>query len=189
MITNGSRLNLPVPRSFHRRERPSPEEATRAPSKTRRKADMHALQQLGEALVALDAARFDELAKEAALSERLVDAIAQARSISAWGGRRRQLQYVGKLMRDVDPDPIRKRLDAWAHGRGEGAARLHAIERWRERLIDEPAALDELVAAHPGLDRPRFRALIAKARDERARAAAPHAYRELFRQLRDLDHG
>jgi ribosome-associated protein len=178
-----------VPRPLHRRERPSPEEAARAPSKTRRKAEMHALQELGEALVVLDAARFDELAEAVALPERLVEAIGQARAIGAWGGRRRQLQYVGKLMRGVDPEPIRKRLDAWAQGRGEDAARLHAIERLRERLIDEPAALDELVAEHPGVDRPRFRSLIAKARDERARAAAPHAYRELFRQLKALDHG
>jgi ribosome-associated protein len=156
------------------------------PSKTRLKADMHALQDLGEALVALDARRFDVVVEEAALPERLVDAIRAARSITAHGGRRRQLQYVGKLMRGVDPAPIRSRLDAWAEGRDADAAKLHALERLRERLLTEPGALDELVATHPTLDRPRLRSLVAKAKDERAKGAPPHAFRELWRALREL---
>jgi ribosome-associated protein len=162
------------------------EEPAPPPSKTRRKADMHALQDLGEALVELDARRFDVVVEEAGLPERLVDAIRAARSITAHGGRRRQLQYVGKLMRGVDPTPIRTRLDAWAEGRDADAAKLHALERLRERLLTEPAALDELVARHPTLDRPRFRSLVAKAKDERAKSAPPHAFRELWRALREL---
>ena len=158
-----------------------------APSKTRRKAEMHALQDLGEALIALDPKRLAELATEAALPERLVDAINQARSITAWGGRKRQRQYVGKLMRDVDPEPIRRRLDLWAHGHAVDSARQHALEQWRERLLAEPAALDLLAAERPRLDRPRFRALIARARDEHARGQPPHAFRELFRELKALD--
>ena len=157
------------------------------PSKTRRKAEMHALQDMGEALIMLDPKRLAELASEAALPDRLVDAIRDARSITAWGGRKRQLQFVGKLMRDVDPEPIRRRLDLWAHGHTVDTARQHALEQWRDRLIAEPAALDALSAEHPRLDRPRFRALIAKARDERDRAQPPHAYRELFRELKALD--
>jgi len=150
---------------------------------------MHDLQHLGEALVALDQAHFAQIASDYALPERLVEAIREARGITAWGGRRRQLQYVGKLMRGVDPEPIRRRLDAWAHNRGEDAARMHALERWRERLLEEPDALDELAATHPGLDRPHFRSLVAKARDERTRGGPPHAYRELYRQLKALDGG
>jgi ribosome-associated protein len=161
-------------------------DAAQPPSKTRRKADMHALQDLGEALVGLDARRFDVVVEEAQLPERLVDAIRAARSITAHGGRRRQLQYVGKLMRGVDPAPIRARLDAWAEGRDADAAKLHALERLRERLLTEPAALDDLVATHPTVDRPRLRSLIAKAKDERARSAPPHAFRELWRALREL---
>jgi ribosome-associated protein len=156
-------------------------------SKTRRKAEMHALQDLGEALIALDPKRLAELATEAALPERLVDAINQARSITAWGGRKRQLQFVGKLMRDVDPEPIRRRLDLWAHGHATDSARQHALEQWRERLIAEPAALDLLAAQKPWLDRRRFRALIARARDEQAQGQPPHAFRELFRELKALD--
>jgi ribosome-associated protein len=162
------------------------DDAPLPPSKTRRKADMHALQDLGEALVGLDARRFDVVVEEAALPERLVDAIRAARSITAHGGRRRQLQYVGKLMRGVDPAPIRARLDAWAEGRDADAAKLHALERLRERLLAEPAALDDLVATHPTLDRPRLRSLIARAKDERVRGAPPHAFRELWRALREL---
>ena len=148
---------------------------------------MHALQDLGEALIALDPKRLAELAIEAALPERLVDAINQARSITAWGGRKRQRQFVGKLMRDVDPDPIRRRLDLWAHGHAIDSARQHALEQWRDRLLAEPAALDLLAAEKPRLDRPRFRALIARARDEHARGQPPHAFRELFRELKALD--
>ena len=157
------------------------------PSKTRRKAEMHALQDLGEALIRLDPKRLDLLAAEAALPERLVDAIREAQSITAWGGRKRQLQYVGKLMRNVDPEPIRRRLDLWAHGHAIDSARQHALEQWRDRLIAEPAALDLLAAQKPRLDRPRFRALIARARDEHARGQPPHAFRELFRELKALD--
>lgn len=157
------------------------------PSKTRRKAAMHALQDLGEALVGLDPKRFAMLADEAALPPRLVDAILEARSITAWGARKRQLQYVGRLMRDVDPEPIRRRLELWAHGHAVDSAHQHALEQWRDRLIAEPAALDLLAASRPRLDRPRFRALITRARDERARGQPPHAFRELFRELKALD--
>jgi ribosome-associated protein len=161
----------------------------RPPSKSRRKAEMHALQDVGEALVLLEPKRLAELAAEVALPERLCDAIREARSITARGGRKRQLQYVGKLMRDVDAEPIRRRLGLWAQGQEIDAARQHALERWRDRLLAEPDALDALSAEHPRLDRPRFRALIAKARDERDRGQPPHAYRELFRELKALAAG
>ncbi len=172
-------------RSNERPRAPEAEPAA-APSKTRRKAEMHARQDLGERLVALEPGRFAEVAAEAALPERLVDAIVAARSITAWGGRKRQLQFVGKLMREIDPAPIERRLDAWAHGQAIDAARQHGLERWRERLLAEPDALDALAALHPTLDRPRFRSLVAKARTERERGAPPHAYRELFRELKAL---
>jgi len=159
----------------------------RPPSKTRRKAEAHALQDIGEALVALPPSQLIRLAADVALPDRLVEAVREARSITAWGGRKRQLQYVGKLMRDIDPEPIRRQLDRWAHRRDSETARQHAMERWRDRLIADPAAIDALAAEHPRLDRPRLHALIAKARAERERGEPPHAYRELFRELRALD--
>ena len=193
-----SARTMPQPDERERRHRHSGVDADAAaapddplndspPSKTRRKAEMHALQDMGEALIRLDPKRLAELASEAGLPDRLVEAIREARSITAWGGRKRQLQFVGKLMRDVDPEPIRRRLDLWAHGHTVDTSRQHALEEWRDRLVGEPAALDSLSAQHPGLDRPRFRALIARARDERARGQPPHAYRELFRELKALD--
>lgn len=149
---------------------------------------MHALQDLGEALVALDVRRFDELSALVGMPERLVDAIRDARTITSWGARKRQVQYIGKLMRDVDAAPIRERLDAWAHGRDEQTVRSHALERLRESLLAEPGALDRLALAHPALDRARIEALIAQARIERDEGRPPHAYRELFRTLKSLDH-
>jgi ribosome-associated protein len=157
------------------------------PSKTKRKAQMLALQDIGEALVGLEPKRLAELASEASLPDTLVEAIREARTITAWGARKRQLQYIGKLMREVDPEPIRRRLALLAHGRDAGTARMHALEQWRDRLIAEPATLDRLASEFPRLDRPRFRALIQKARDERERGGAPHALRELFRELKALD--
>lgn len=158
----------------------------RPPSKSQRKIEMHALQDLGETLVGLDPKRFAELAVEAALPERLVEAVVQARGITAWGGRKRQLQFIGKLMRDLDPAPVRRRLDLWAHGHQVDSARHHALERWRERLLAEPDALDALAAGYPRVDLPRLRSLIARAREERASGSPPHAYRELFRELKAI---
>lgn len=155
-------------------------------SKTRRKAAMHALQDLGEAIVALEPRHFAALLRALDLPERLRDAVIEARGIRAHGGRKRQLQYVGKLMRDVDPAPISAWLEGLAHGRQQDAARLHAVERWRDRLLAEPDALDALAAAHPALDRPRLRMLVARVREERAASAPPHAYRELFRSVKAL---
>jgi ribosome-associated protein len=151
-------------------------------SKTRRKAEMHDLQSLGETLVQLSAARLSELG----LPERLADAIEQARGISKHEARRRQMQYIGRLMRDVDPEPIRTRLALWGAAPVAEKARLAAVERWRERLLVDSAALDQLCAAAPHADRALLSALVARVQGERARAAPPHAYRELFRVLNTL---
>ena len=151
-----------------------------APSKTQRKAAMHALQDLGEAMVRLSPARLSALA----LPERLADAIADARTITRWEARRRQMQFIGRLMRDVDPEPIQARLDQWAGGPNAEKARLANVERWRIRLLSETGALDRFCAENAAADRPRLEALLARARDERAQP--PHAYRELFRMLNEL---
>ena len=151
-----------------------------APSKTRRKHAMHALQDLGEELVALDPRRLKDLD----LPERLVDAIVQARGITAHEGRRRQIQYIGKLMRTIDPAPLQAALAAWARGPREENARFAAVERWRDRLLVDPAALNEFVGAYPQADRRHLESLIHDANLERARGGPPHRYRELFRQLK-----
>ncbi len=159
------------------------------PSKTRRKAEMHALQDLGERLIDLDDGKLDALSGEALLPERLVEAVREARRITAWGARKRQLQFIGRLMREVDPAPVEQRLEAWSQGLHADTARQHALERWRTRLIDEPDALAALASAYPALDAATLRPLIAKARDERLRGTPPHAFREIFRVLKALDGG
>ena len=150
------------------------------PSKTRRKHEMHALQDLGEALVALDARRLQKLD----LPERLVDAIVQARGIRAHEGRRRQIQYIGKLMRTIDPEPVQAALEDWAKGPKEDNARFAVLERWRDRLLAEPTALNEFVGTYPQADRRHLESLIHDANLERTRGGPPHRYRELFRQLK-----
>ena len=173
---------------MHRSDRAPPPTApeAEAPSKTRRKQAMHALQDLGEALIALDAKRLGELG----LPERLVDAVTVARGIRAHEGRRRQLQYIGKLMRDVDPAPIREALARWAAGVPDDHARFAAVERWRDELMVDDGALARFAAAHPAADHPALAALVRDARAERARGSPPHRYRALFRTLRQaVDSG
>lgn len=155
------------------------------PSKTQRKHEMHALQALGVDLVALDPARLASLA----LPEPLVDAIATARTLARHEARRRQMQYIGRLMRDVDPEPIRAALAAWGEAPRRERERFAALERWRERILDEPGGLQAFLDAHPGASRERLAPLAEAAREERARHARPHRYRALFRELERLhDH-
>ena len=149
-------------------------------SKTRRKHAMLELQALGAELVELPAARIAALG----LPEDLAQAIDAARRITAHEGRRRQIQYIGRLMRDVDPAPIRAALDVAKGGSREATARQHLLERWRARLLDDDAALTEFADAHPGTDLQELRALIRNARHELKIGRPPRAFRELFAFLR-----
>ena len=154
--------------------------ASAPPSKSRRKREMHDLQQLGEALCGLDSARLATLD----LPERLADAIALTRTLTSHEGRRRQMQYIGRLMREIDPEPVRATLAGWARGPGVERARFATAERWRERVLDDPAGMDAFVAAHPRVNRATLQSLVADARTERAQRGAPHKYRALFRELK-----
>jgi ribosome-associated protein len=150
-------------------------------SKTRRKADMHALQALGAALVDLAPARLAALD----LPEPLAEAVREARRISSHEARRRQVQYIGKLMRGVDPGPIRAAI-AQAEGSSAAArARHRRLEQWRERLLADDAALTEFAREHAGADLQALRALIRNARRELTEARPPRAQRELYRLLRE----
>ncbi len=154
-------------------------------SKSQRKREMHALQALGETLVALPA---EQLAR-IALPETLHEAIMQARSISQRGALRRQLQYVGRLMREVDADQIRNRLQSVQAGTVRDVAMLHRAERWRERLLADETAMSEFVAAFPATDVQQLRTLLRNAKREMAAGRPPRAYRELFRNIRDILSG
>ena len=157
-------------------------QAEEKPSKTARKRAMHELQTLGERLVGLNAEQLAAIA----LPEDLQDAIERARHITKHEARRRQLQYIGRLMRDVDPEPIREKLKVWDGVSIEETARLHRIERWREKLLEDDGGVDALVRVHPGVDTRLLGALVRKAREERSAGQPPRAYRELFRALRNI---
>ena len=133
-------------------------------SKTQRKREMQALQELGEELVALGADKLAELE----LPSRLLDAVLDAKRISKFGALRRQMQYLGRLMRDADADAIRSQLDVWKGASVAETARVHAIERWRTRLIGDELALGELLDQYPRADAQRLRALVRNIKREAA---------------------
>ncbi len=152
------------------------------PSKTQRKNEAHALQALGIALVALNRERLAQVD----LPESLRDAVLAAQKITAHEGRRRQMQFIGKLMRHIDPAPIQARLDEWNSVSAEQIARMHQIERWRDRLLAEPAALGELATSFPQADLQPLRTLIRNTLRERAQNKPPKNYRAMFQLLRDI---
>jgi ribosome-associated protein len=152
------------------------------PSKSQLKRESTALQDLGEALVALPADRLKRLD----LPDNLRIAVNEARRITAHGALRRQYQYIGKVMRNIDPAPIRAQLEVFAGKSREHKAWLHGLERWRDRLLADGNALGELVAEHPDVDIQQIRTLIRNALREREQSKPPRAFRELFRILREL---
>ncbi|HTT10527.1 MAG TPA: ribosome biogenesis factor YjgA [Burkholderiaceae bacterium] len=166
----------------------APEEATlpgapdgRAPSKTKRKQAMAALQQLGEDLLRLNAAQLARID----LPEPLRDALLEAHRVTAHEGRRRQLQYIGRLMRRVDPEPIRGALAAASGASRAAVALMHRCERLRDRLLEDDQALTEFLSEHPQADAQPLRALIRAARREVAAGVAPKHMRQLYRWLHE----
>lgn len=153
------------------------------PSKTRRKKDSHDLQDLGEALVAMPDGRLVDLP----MDESLLDAIRQYRVTRTHEGRRRQMQYIGKLMRRNDPEPLREAVAAMQLGQAKDALALHDAERWRNELIASDSALDTWLVEHPQADVQQLRSLIRAARKDASVAPEQRsgkAFRELFRFLR-----
>jgi ribosome-associated protein len=150
-------------------------------SKTRRKQEMHELQSLGAALVGLSAAHLERMR----LPEELAQAVREARAIASHEARRRQVQYIGRLMRALDPAPIRAQLAAVAGGSAQERARHQRLEHWRSRLLEDDGALTEFAREHAVADLQPLRALIRNARKEQAEGRPPRASRELFRVLRE----
>ncbi|MFO7306555.1 MAG: ribosome biogenesis factor YjgA [Gammaproteobacteria bacterium] len=154
------------------------------PSKSERKRQSEDLQALGEALIDLPQAELDALD----LPETLRDAVMLARRITARSGLYRQKQYIGKLMRKIDTEPIRAALEARRQRDRAHTLQFRRIEHWRDRLLREgTAALDALRAevVRP-IDEQALASLVERARRERAQKAPPRAARELFRMLRDV---
>lgn len=158
------------------------------PSKTQLKKEMHELQDLGEALVALPEDRVTDLP----ISESLRDAVAEYKRTRSFEGKRRQMQYIGKLMRKNEVEPIREAVAAMRLGRAKDALALHEAERWRVELLASDDALTRWMGEHPGSDLQQLRSLIRAARKDAA--ATPEqrngrAYRELFQFIKSQPEG
>lgn len=153
-------------------------------SKTRRKRQMHDLQAVGIALTKLPA---DQLAR-VELPERLREAIEAARGITKHEALRRQMQLIGKLMRQVDAEPIAAQLEAFRAPASRETALFHRAERWRNALVSQDDAIDRFLAEFPAADGAKLRRLAAEAREEREAQRAPKRFRELFQVVSALLH-
>lgn len=162
-------------------EEDAPRKLTRSerPSRTQRKKASHDLQELGEQLVLLPKSRLALID----MPESLRDAVEQYSNTRSFEGKRRQLQYIGKMMRNADPEPIREAVAAFQLGAARNTLALHQAERWRVELIAGDEAVTRWAEDFPGSDMQQLRALIRSARKDAAEAPEKRngrGFRELF---------
>ena len=151
-------------------------------SKSEMKRDMDALQKLGEELVALTP---NGLAK-IPLDEELLSSIKDAQRFKN-EARRRQLQYIGKVMRSIDIEPIQAALDKLNNKHSQQTVALKKLEQKRDRLIENgDSMINAIMVDHPDADRQRLRQLVRQANKEKAQSKPPKAYREIFQYLKEL---
>ena len=153
------------------------------PSKSARKRDAHDLQSLGQALVELPP---DRLAASP-ISDSLRSAIDEFRRTRSHEGRRRQMQLIGKLMRNEEVEPLREAVAEYKLGGARDALSLHQAERWRVELVAGDEAVDRWMAAYPESDRQQLRALVRNARKDATLAPEQRhgrAWRELFQWIK-----
>lgn len=151
------------------------------PSKSQRKRDMHALRDLGEELLSIPEDKLRKLS-----DARIVEAVQVCKKITKGNARKRQLQFIGKLMRSTDVDEVRDLIDSLNAGTRAHVAQFHRLEQWRERLIAEDAsAMDEVCSEFPDIDRQQLRQLVRDAVVERGEAREPPVhFRKLFQFLK-----
>nr|WP_109581750.1 ribosome biogenesis factor YjgA [Cupriavidus plantarum] len=162
---------------------PEPDDDDAPKSKSQKKRDMTALQDLGAELEALPKDRLSRVP----MPEALADAIHAARKINSHEGKRRQMQFVGKVMRgleDDEVDAIRAALEGFKGTSKAETARLHLIERWRELLLTDDESLTKFLGEHPGVDVQTLRNTIRNARREQQMAKPPKSFRELFQIIK-----
>ncbi len=154
------------------------------PSKTRRKKDADALQQLGTDLLELPETDWVKLS----LPESLIDALQEMKRIHSRSALKRQRQFIGRLMRDIDPEPIQQHFEQLRQKTRQQVQAHHALEHWRDRMIEESdTAIEEYLQAHANADRQHLRQLVRQARKERDRNRPPKSARVLFRYLREMN--
>ncbi len=149
------------------------------PSRTQRKKASHELQDLGEHLVRLPESRLADIE----MPESLREAVEQYKATRSFEGKRRQMQYIGKLMRAADPEPIREAVAAFELGTARNALALHQAELWRSELIQSDEAVTRWADEFPGSDLQQLRTLIRSARKDAAEAPEKRSgrgFRELF---------
>jgi len=158
------------------------------PSRSQLRRDALDILKLAEALASLSEAQLARVP----LADELREEVRRTRAITSHIARKRQAQFLAKQLRKLDDEQIEPIRAALAQDRASAhreAAELHQLEIWRDRLLDEgDEALAELLALYPAADRQHLRQLVRNAVTERAKNKPPHAYRELFRALRELGH-
>ena len=154
-----------------------------APSRNELKQQMQDLQELGEAVASLPVDRLDKLK----IDERLRDAIDELRRTRSFEGKRRQLQYIGKLMKSEDPEPLREAVASYRVGSASDTLALHQAEYWRDQLLAADDALNAWVKEHPETDIQQLRSLVRSARKEKLEPGERHgrAYRDLFKLVKE----
>lgn len=186
-VAEGSELDLQLKAEL---------KGTQDASRTELKRESDELQELGKELLTLRSDLFNRLG----LPDKLADALAEAKRITNFEGKRRQMQFVGKLMRKLEPEvvqAVRDALDEQRSGSAKEKLALHQAEQWRDRLIADDGAQAEWIAQYPGTDIQQLRALIRQARKDapgaheaavaESQGQAPRkgrAYRELFALVR-----
>jgi ribosome-associated protein len=180
-VAEGSELDLELKREL---------KGTDAQSRTDLKRESDELQKLGEELLTLRA----DLMTRLDLPEKLQEAVAEAKRITNFEGKRRQMQFIGKLMRQLTPEVLQSVREALIEQRAPSAREtqiLHAAEQWRERLLAHDDAVAQWINTFPGTDTQQLRALVRQARKdakpEQPGAAPRHgrAYREIFQLVRE----
>jgi len=156
------------------------DEMPQAPSKSQVKRELHALQELGEELVQLPNSWLAKLP----LDDALLKAVKEAQRLKK-GALKRQLQFIGKLMRSADAEAIQTALDALRQPQREDVARFHQLEAWRDALLaGDEEMLTVIIDELPGIDSQHLRQLMRNAIREREQHKPPKAARQLFQYLK-----
>ena len=159
------------------------EEEYSGPSRSQKKREMIALQKHAEKLMTLS----PELVKKCGLPDYFIEEVLDAMAIKAHEAKRRKVQYIGKLMRDIDAQPLIEFLEDIETGNKADNMKFHALEIWRAKLIDgDFSVFDEIMEQHPQADRQRLSQLARNAKKEKAQSKLPKAARALFKALREL---
>ncbi|WP_419780416.1 ribosome biogenesis factor YjgA [Maridesulfovibrio sp.] len=159
------------------------EEEYSGPSRSQKKRDMIALQKLAEKLMTLG----PELVKKCGLPDYFIEEVLDAMAIKSHEAKRRKVQYIGKLIRDVDPQPLIDFLEDIETGNRADNLKFHSLEQWRDRLVEgDFSVLDEILEKHPQADRQRISQLARNARKEKDKSKPPKSARALFKTLREL---